>query len=696
MKSEHDYLSEALAPRDENGHQVPIVFPGGTGPDGKPLYFPYLPPSKGEGDVPILFNEDFAPGGQFYGLTYQSGFYASPLGLMDSGIEAPLFPGDVVFTDPRLNMPQLTSTVMQQGLPPEMIPTANHVMAALGYFGAKYEPTDDLLNQGEAKYTLFLKNRKGQTVPICNTGLEVTTLRRIVDDEKTTFEVCLRLLRKGVEIAVPEASLDNLDSFIGSKFPWFHLATDTPNAAALLTEHIRDELDQVPEITVVKHPGWFVHQGKHIYAHDGLGTMRNLSCETGHTIPFDLTMSPADAYTSALGLLDIGSHAVTVPLLLTSIAGTLAALFQEAGYPPRFCTFLYGLSGSLKTAAAEVFTGFYGRRDHSTFRDSKASVDVNIAMHRDRVLLIDDFQPPLVSADGKAMRQVLEHVIRLFGDDVAKQRSNSTATATHGKRPRGTCIITGESISGSYSSLLRCLLVPVTRGDIDGTMLSHFQEAPERWCSNYVHFLHWVGENWDNLVNKVRARFTMLRTSFSQLTAEPRLVDSGVLLRLTGEILLDYGMACGAIECAGREEYLCEWRSILCDTLTFSTNLANEVDLVSLCREALNTAQEVGTLRVAATVDDFQPGMDGFLSADRLWLRSEALLREMRKKSAEMSAACTLSAKEILPELYSKGLILRDEEEGKHSYLKKTPTIPALGKRIRMVCFDRNELNTQS
>ena len=175
-----------------------------------------------------------------------------------------------------------------------------------------------------------------------------------------------------------------------------------------------------------------------------------------------------------------------------------------------------------------------------------------------------------------------------------------------------------------------------------------------------------------------------------------RIISTALVLRLTGEILLDYGMACGAIDCAGREAYLCEWRSILCDTLTFSTNLANEVDLVSLCREALNTAQEVGTLRVAATVDNFQPGMDGFLSADRLWLRPEALLREMRKKSEEMFAACTLSAKGVLPELYLKWLTLRDEEEGKNSYLKKTPTIPALGKRTRMVCFDRNELNTQS
>lgn len=693
MKTKDFYfLEDALAPRDANGHKVPIIFPGGTGPDGKPLWFPVLPSPKGGKEVPIIFNEDFAPGGQFYGLTYQPGFYAKPLGVMQNGVEVPLFPGDVVFTDPRLNMPQLASAVMQQGLPPEMLPTANHVMAVLKHCGAKPDSSTGL-DRDEAKYTLHLKNRKGQTVAVCNSGLEVIALRKVLNGNKEAFEVCLRLLRKDTEITVPEENLENLADYIGARYPWFHLSADTPNAAALLTEHIRDELDQVPEITVIKHPGWFVHQGKHIYIHDGLGKMHNLSCETGQTIPCDPAMTPADAYTSALGLLDIGSHAVTVPLLLTSIAGTLAALFQEAGYPPRFCAFLFGLSGSLKTATAEVFANFYGKRDHSSFRDTPASIDVNIGKHRDRTLLVDDFQPPVVAAEGKEMKKSLEHLIRLFGDDVAKKRSNSTATTTHGERPRGTCIITGESISGSYSSLLRCLLVPITRGDIDGSMLCRYQEAPEYWTSNYVHFLPWISEHWADLVKKIQYHFPVLRASFTQATTEPRLVDAGVLLMLTGEILLDYGVACRAIDGSSRAEYLPEWRTTILNMLTFSSGLASEVDLVSLCREALNTAQEAGTLRVAATIEDFQPGMDGFFSDDRLWLRREALLREMRKTSEAMSASCGLSMKMILPELYAHGLVIRDEEDGKNSYLKRTPYIPALGKRTRMVCFDRRELN---
>ena len=170
MKIENcHYLDEALAPRDENGHIVPIISLSGTTLDGKPLFFPYIPPSEGKGIVPMVLNEDFAPGGQYYyGLTYQPGFYAKPFGVMENGMEVPLFPSEVIFADPRLNMPQLAYTVMQQGLPREMLPTANYVMAALEHYGAKPDFSSGLLDRDEARFTLHLKNRTGRLVPVCN------------------------------------------------------------------------------------------------------------------------------------------------------------------------------------------------------------------------------------------------------------------------------------------------------------------------------------------------------------------------------------------------------------------------------------------------------------------------------------------------------------------------------------------------
>lgn len=688
-------LDMALVPRDAANRKQPMVFAGGTDGEGRPLYFPILPPENDGSRAAMDFEEDFQPGGKYYGkVNYHPGFYAQPLGIMENGYTMPLFPGNVIFEDPRLNLFHLASAVHQNGLPLEWVPAASQVVAALESLGVLPTSSASVPVSDESEAT-FLPDRKGQLVKICNSKIRVNCLRRILSDNAESFEISMTLLRTGDTVIVPEAELENLAGFISARFPKFHLAAETPNAAALLAEYIRDQLENVAEIAVVQRPGWIEHKGIHVYAHDGATATNNLQFECRHAIPVDSTLSQAGAFQATLDILNIGCHQVTLPLLLTTIAGVLAAVFQDAGYPPRFCTFLYGLSGSLKTATAEVFAGFYGIRDHNTFRDTPAAVDVNIKEHRDRLLLVDDFQPPVVAAEGQAMKKTLEHIVRLFGDDVGKKRSNSTATATRSERPRGTCLITGESVSGSYSSLLRCLLVPISRGDIDGTLLRRYQEASALWTSNYVYFLPWVGTHWPQLVEKIRRSFPDLRTHFSQATAEPRLTDTGAVLELTGEILLDYGISCGGISPEDRQQFCLEWQEIIANLLTFSSSFSQDVDIATLCRDALNNAQETGALQLAATADDYRPGMDGFYSPSRLWLRQDPLLRVLRRQSADMQASCSLTAKAVLPELYAKGLIVRDEEDGKNSYLKKTPYLPALGKRTRMLCFNHSEITVQ-
>ena len=129
------------------------------------------------------------------------------------------------------------------------------------------------------------------------------------------------------------------------------------------------------------------------------------------------------------------------------------------------------------------------------------------------------------------------------------------------------------------------------------------------------------------------------------------------------------------------------------DTEKFS----RQVSIPELCCEALNEALEKNTLMLAKYADLFQPGFDGFYTEDRLWLRQDSLLRVLRQQSIERQASCVITGKLALPQLYKSGLIIRDEEDGKDgSYLKRTPYIPALGKRTRMVCFDLAALQKKS
>lgn len=293
------------------------------------------------------------------------------------------------------------------------------------------------------------------------------------------------------------------------------------------------------------------------------------------------------------------------------------------------------------------------------------------------------------------MAKVLEHVIRLFGDDVAKKRSNSKATAAYGERPKGSCLITGESTSGSYSSLLRCLLIPIAREDIDGDLLRRYQEMPTLWTTNYRYMLPWLGRNWDVLTEKIRRDFPKWRQAFGTVTREPRLVDAGAVLMLVAEIFLWYGTSCAALASDQVDEMLREWREVIENLLVFSTESAQERDVVSLTKEAISHGVTMGTLKIASDLGSFAPGFDGFYSEDRLWMQQQSFDRMLRQYCAAERVACVNGTKVILPELYKYGMIVRDEESGKNSYLKRSPEIPAIGKRLRMIAFLRSELDRE-
>ena len=254
-------MDNALAPRDENGLISPMAFQGGTDGCGKPLHYAVVP----NDGSPMYFNEDFLPGGKFYGkITYHPGFVERSFGVMDDGKVSPLMPGEVIFTDPRFNAAQLASTVQRDGIPPELKPAFMQLSTLLASNGIHPVPDEEKQSDG-----VVGKGRKGAAAKLCNSSIEVLSLRRVLDGEKSRFEVELLLLANQATVCVPEDRLSDLASFISARHPWFHLCTDVPNAAAQLEEYVRDQLSHALKVTVIRKPGWTELDGEHFYAHDG-------------------------------------------------------------------------------------------------------------------------------------------------------------------------------------------------------------------------------------------------------------------------------------------------------------------------------------------------------------------------------------------------------------------------------------------
>jgi hypothetical protein len=235
-------------------------------------------------------------------------------------------------------------------------------------------------------------------------------------------------------------------------------------------------------------------------------------------------------------------------------------------------------------------------------------------------------------------------------------------------------------------------LVPISRGDIDGKRLRPYQENPALFTTNYQFLLLWLGMHWAALANMIHTDFPAARAAYGEVTTEPRLADIGATLGLASKIYLEYGVACGALNDDTRTQYLAEWDSIIRDLLSASTSASQELDIVSLTREAISNALTAGMLEIAPDTTGFHAGMDGFFSSDYLWIQRNVFRRLLRQSCEDTQTACVLSEKAVLPELYARGMIERDEESGKNSFLKRTPAIPSLKVRPRMIAFVRSEL----
>lgn len=692
QNANHTYsdLEKILAPRDKNGRVHPMIRDGGTDLEGNPCYFLVLSQRPDGLEIPMIFRDEL----RAEQLTYAEGLCSKPFGVMPNGHTAPLDFSAVHFTNHILNMPQMLHALNTAPIPANVLPAARKVADHLIEHGIVSPP--ELGSDGDDG--LYVSVPKGGRYRLCNHNIIVKNLRCVNDNGKVSYEVELQVIRRTVlgqkkeyVACVPQGDLENLADYLSDMAPSFALASETPRAAQLLAEHLRNQLDDVPRIIIFKRSGWTQHDNHHVFVHSNMPAFGNAKAECERTIVAE-DMSPEIAFREALGVLGVGKLSVLLPLMLTALVGPLFNLFADAGYVPRFVTYLYGLSGSLKTAVSLVFYRFFAGQKHSSFRDTRAAIDVAVGEHRDQMLLVDDFQPAVVAADGANMRKVLEHLIRLYGDDVAKKRSNSQATATYGKAPRGSCLVTGESMSGSYSSLLRCLLVPVSRGDIDGQLLRRYQERPGLWTTNYSYFLPWVGTNWEHLVSKIRTEFPNLRSHFSSVTSEPRLVDTGAVLMLVSEIFLEYGTTCGAL---GREYVECvleEWRMVIEALLDTTTDAAQDLDVVELTRDSITGAMADESLKIAPDINSFVGKLDGFFHKDLLWLKPYSMDRVLQQYCSANQLPSVRGTKAVLPELYKRGLIIRDEEAKKNSFLKRTPQLPALGTRLRMVAFHREEL----
>ena len=176
-KSNTPWLDKALTPRDENGLIQSMIFQGGLDGEGNPLYYAVIPPNESGLVDPMLQEEDFTPGGKYYGrIQYAPGYYAGPLGMNSHGFTILPDLYDVKFLNPLFNLPAVAAAIRAEGIPTDMIPAALQVSQALSLAGIS--SADKEPEVPEEPEGMYLPDAKGKRIHICNAVVRVKCLRK--------------------------------------------------------------------------------------------------------------------------------------------------------------------------------------------------------------------------------------------------------------------------------------------------------------------------------------------------------------------------------------------------------------------------------------------------------------------------------------------------------------------------------------
>lgn len=643
-------IDRALLPRSEGGLIVPMQFAKPL-PEEAGLLYPRVEPDA-EGLTPGLLLAEDVPSGVLSSIGYMPGFEKPFV----TGCEVRLGTDGYIYDNPVYNLPMRQQALLlqsgaravekKQQVEDDMtVPPAPSV-----------EPRDG---------SLGILTEEGWT-RLCNFVPQVQALLTIKKrGQEDRQEVVLQIKRKAShaeKMTIPCTELDRAASLVTRRLPSCQVMPEVPKGASYIANFIREQTATAPQRVVIKSVGFERFGDQWIYVHDGaVPPDPSATFATGCTISRDPRLTTEQALRHALAIPHISSRSeLMVPLFLLAHLGPLFELFFAAGYPPRFVTFLNGTTGSLKTATCLALYRLFDQQKPApevSFTATEAGLEFTLGKAFSRTLLVDDYQPAVTAAAGRANLQKLEYVIRLVGDGIGKARGTAELELAKERRPVGCCIITGEDTGGSQSTLLRCLVLSISQGDIDGRSLKVYQDHPEYLSTHMYDFLSWCGKHGVELIELIRGDFQREREQFTQVAGSYRQADIGANLALVEEILLRYIADSGVLPADEVKAIRTWWRDAITQAVRTSDQYGQTMDPAAMFLTAVFDLYAGRKIEIAPTQEEFCPKRYlGFAKDDRWWLLPKETFTLVVHYWQDLGQMFPLKPAKIWDRLYAAGL----------------------------------------
>ena len=511
--------------------------------------------------------------------------------------------------------------------------------------------------------------------------------------------------------ALPTARVDSADfgsmAWVGKQ--WNIQASIFPGTQ--VKDQVRFAIAEAGRMTAIRqveytHTGWRKIDGKHVYLHGAgaLGAENVRSSLEGSLSRYGLnlkdSMDPVTGFLLGMGMLDVMTDAIAVPLLSVAYLAPLNSMLRKKQAAPSFALFLYGVSGSLKSTAAAMalshFGDFDGKTPTASFRDTGNSVREKAFYLKDSVLWVDDYHPVEGQQEKRRMDNMAQDLARAFGDHAERGRLNADRTLQVSRPPRSLCIMTGEDLPGiGASGIARFFIVDVKKGDIPvGDALTQLQAAIRAGAlqSSMAGYIERLGGQMEKLPDVLAEEFARLRTEAAKRlkgTAHGRSAEAFAHLMIGWKMMLAWGQYLGAID-AENMDGLVErgWQALTKESLRHAKEAqedAPEQRYVQCIAEMLSSKQcYVVDLRPeAGHTSTEKPGLIGWVDANNYMLMPESVYQAVSVLYQRQGKTFPLSPRAVHRMMKEKGMLIPEgDSPTRHKWIG--------GRSVRLLFIPRH------
>lgn len=674
----------ALCPRTQDELIVPMLFPNDRTQE---LYYPHFK-TDGETIDPMVFLDEWVDGTPSGKLDYLPGI--QPAGLTP---EDPEYLDGIIYKDPVYNLPFAQQLLLREA--EESLRPAKKMKVVV-------KRGDEILCQsgeadkGEEKSLLLPDSgRKSSSDQPIVVPLPSGEMRCRIGDKEVTLanfsvkavehqiwlrpdrpkegesKFVIRLLAQGKtqDILLGVKDIENVIGVIQRKMPECYVNPSVGKAQILVSNYIRDQLRSLPERLYVGKSGFIKIHETWVFAHDGaILSDPDVVFRTGRTIARKPKMTAKEAFQAAMGFLEVSDKdTMIIPLFLVAHLSPLFNLFSAAGHIPRFVTFLSGRTGSMKTSLSLALFRLFQEQlssPEASFKDTETALEIKLGEGNGKVILLDDYRPPVTAQDGKANLAKLESVVRAAGDRIGKSRSNAELGKAREFLPSSCVVVTGEDLGGSQSTQLRMLILNISKGDVKGEILKRYQDDPLLISTHMFYFLEWAGNYAEHIIALISEMVQAYRVDVANAFKEARAADNAIILATTARLLHSYGKAINAFEPGMDQVFLNRLLNAVGKAGQESEAVAQGQNPVCMYLKAFFEMLEQKDIRIAADIDCYEAGVHvGYSEDGCLWYYQNKVFAQVVNYWKRLNVLFPLTCEKTNEHLYGAGLIMISQEK---------------------------------